>query len=394
MSVDQAVSLAIAGNPRLKALGHDIAAAERGVASANALTNLSVTFTPGITRAGSDEELLVSQPLEINGTRTARGGIARARKAAVEAEALGELREAVYGVKVAYFSLARAQERKALAEDVTKLAAELHRIAQREFELGNRAGVDRMQTGLEANRAKQQAVLAAAEYESALAELNTELGRAPTEALVVTPLVFAGPSALSAEQLLKQALEGRSEVRLSQATQQGFMQEARLARAEGLPDLIPQFRVDSVTRAPRESGFGIGISIPILDYGSRRNRIKQAEEDTKAEVQRQKAVENRISQEVTQALTRLRAAESVLQTFEAGMLDEAKKLVQATQTGFRLGDTTLATVLEAQRTYRNISSEYIEALVSHAQALAQVERATGSIPASLLDQLRIGGPQK
>ena len=61
----------------------------------------------------------------------------------------------------------------------------------------------------------------------------------------------------------------------------GRRHQARLARAEGRPDLTPQFRATSVTRGFREIGVGVGISLPFLDYGHRRNRVRQAEEAAK-----------------------------------------------------------------------------------------------------------------
>jgi len=388
LTMDEAVRRALAVHPRLRAALLDLVAAERRVAGASSLTNPSITLTPGFTRAGSDEEVLISQPLELNGTRAARTGIARAKLRAVEAEALGELRDIVFSTKSAFLGLAQAEEGLRLAEDVAKHAGQLDQIARRQVELGSRPGSDRTQTSIELSRAEQQAALARADYEAALAALNTMIGQAPREAVSVVSLAYEGAPTPDETMLIAQALASRTEVHLAAAAQDGFRQEARLARAEGLPDLAPQFRMEGVTRHPREGGFGIAISLPFFDHGSRRNRIKEAEAMAKSEAQRRLAIEAEIRQEVVTAISRLKAAEAVMQSFEGGLLSNARKLLESTLTGFRLGDTSLTTVLEAQRTFRTVEAEHIEALAAHGEALIQLERATGAVPASLLTELR------
>ena len=77
-SMDEVVAIAIKSNPRMSAAALELVAAYLGVRSANALADPNIVFAPGITSlSGTGEELLVSQSLELNGTRAARAGIAR-----------------------------------------------------------------------------------------------------------------------------------------------------------------------------------------------------------------------------------------------------------------------------------------------------------------------------
>jgi cobalt-zinc-cadmium efflux system outer membrane protein len=131
----------------------------------------------------------------------------------------------------------------------------------------------------------------------------------------------------------------------------------------------------------------VSISLPFLDYGSRRNQIRQAEAAAKAEEQRLLATQNQIRQEVVQALARLSAAQAVVNEFRSGLLDESRKVLEASSKGFELGETTIVSLLEAQRTFRAVQTEYIDALTSHALARVALERAMGTVPASLLPSL-------
>ena len=384
LTADDAVALAVRQNPRLSAAARDIAAAEAGVSAARARTNPNILFTPAITPGGSDEELLVQQPLELNGTRGARTGVARAELRQTRAEAAVELRFLVFQTKNAYYELARAQELRAVAQEVLRTAQEFDRITRRMVEVGTRPGIDQVQTGIEVTRAQQQVTLAEAQVTAALAALNTLMGRTPAEPVAaLAPLAFT-PAPHDPAAAAQAALASRAEIEAEQARGDQFRQQARLARAEGRPDLIPQFRAGGITRGIEDAGVGVGISLPLLDYGSRRARVRQAEAGARAQEARVTATQQQVRQEVEQALARLAAAETVIRSYQLGVLDQARRLLAASQTGFQAGQTSIVQYLEAQRTYRSVLSEYTNALADYAQAHAELERVTAAVPATLI----------
>lgn len=386
LTVDQAIAAAIRHNPRLSTVAREIAAAEAGVRSARALTNPSLTFTPAIIRGGSDEEILLQQPLELNGTRAARTGVARAQLRQTQAEAIVELRTLVFETRAAYYDLARAQELRALAQQVLRTAEEFSRGVRRQAEEGLRPGIDQTQAEIEAARSRQQVTLAEAQVGTARAALNTLLGQ-PTEAptAAVTPIPFT-PAKVDRDALVLQALSGRAEITAEEARRQGFREEARLARAQGRPDLAPQFRTESVLRAPREPGIGVGVTLPLLDWGSRRNRIRQAEESARAQEARIASTQAQVRREVDQAVARLKAAETVVREYQGGVLDQARRLLEGSLRALQIGapNASILTALEAQRTYRGVLTDYTNALTEHAQAYAELERAIAAVPADRL----------
>lgn len=389
LTVEEAVALAIRNNPRLSAAVRNREAARLGVRLARALTNPEVVFVPGVTVGGSDEEVLVQQRLELNGTRAARTGIANAQLLAAEARAVVELRNLVFETKVAYYELARAQEKLALAREVLKIAEEFERIARRQVELGARPGIDVVQAGIEVSRARQQVLQAESQTASARAALNTLLGRDPAEPIVSLFLLLPTVAVVDTDAVLQQAFAARAEIAAEEAVADSFRQEARLARAEGFPDLAPQFRAESVTRGGiRNFGFGIALTLPLFDYGSRHHRIRQVEEAARAQADRITAVHNQVRQEVKQALAQVRAAEAVLKEYAQGLLEQSRRLLEASRVGFQEGKTSIIAVLEAQRTYRGVQTEYINAQADYALALAELERATGAIPASMVPEVR------
>ena len=393
LTAEDAVTLAVKNNPRLSAAIRDVVAGQSGVRSARTLTNPNFIFAPGLTSiSGSGDELLLSQPLELNGTRSARTGVANAQLRVTQAEAVVELRGLVASTKSAYYQLEQARELQIVAQEALQNAQEFDRITRLLVEGGRRPGIDLAQTGIEVGRAQQQVTLADAQVTVALAALNTFLGRPADTPIGPLTSLAPLPNDLTDSSLVQQALQNRAEIASVQATRDTFLQEARLARAEGRPDLAPQLRFGSLVRGvPNESsgngvGIGLGISLPIFDYGSRRNRIRQAEESARAQTDRITATQNQVQQEVTQAIARLRAAQAVAQNYQQGLLDQSRRLLEGSRKAFQEGaaGTSVLTILEAQRTYRAVQTDYINALANQAQARAELERAAGAVPASLL----------
>ena len=388
LTVEEAVTRAIKQNPRLVAALREVVVAQSGVRSARALTNPNFVFTPGLTSiGGSDEELLFQQPLELNGARAARTGVASAQLRQAQARAIVELRDLVADTKAAYYELARAQELLSLSQESLKVAEEFDRITRRQVDLGSRPGIDQVLTGIEVTRARQLMILAQSRVTTALAALNTLMGRLPTEPIAPLPTLTFTPANVDGDAAAQLALKARAEIAVEASLQEAFRQEARLARAEGRPDLVPQIRAESVIRGLHNGGIGLGVTLPFLDYGSRRHRIRQAEAAASAQEARIAATQNLVRQEVEQALARLRAAEEVIKGYQQGILEQARRLLDGSRTGFQAGLTSVVAVLEAQRTYRAVLAEYTNALADYAQARAELERATGAVPADLLPRL-------
>lgn len=387
LTVDEAVIQAVKNNLRLSAATRDILAARSGVRSAQSLANPEIVFTPA-TAGGSDQELLIQQPLEINGVRAARTGIARAQARKAQAQAVIELRTLVFDTKTAYYGLAQAHDRLALARESLHFADEFDRIASQQVELGARPGIEVTQTSIEVARARQQVTLAESEVVSAIAALNTRMGRSPDTAIGMLTLASAASTIPQKEDAVRLALAARAEITAEEAEAEAFHQEARLARAEGLPDLAPQFRAGKVTRGVGDTAVGLGITIPLIDYGGRRNRIRQAEESARAQSDRIAVARNQVKLEIEQALARVHASADVIKSYRQGVLEQSRRLLEGSRIGFQEGKTNIVAVLEAQRTFRAVQAEFTKAQADYALALAEFERATGAVPASLLPEPR------
>ena len=389
LNVDEAVRQAIRNNPRLSASTRDVLAAQQGSRAARALANPQIVFAPALTGVGSDTEALIQQPLELNGTRAARADAAQARLRATIADSTTALRDLVFDTKAVCYGLARARGQFALSQDLLRASQEFDSLTRQGVELGSRPAVEQIQSGIEVIRARQQVTLAQSQADRAQAALDTLMGRSPeipVQALAPLPTVF---TPVDHDASLRQALAARTDITSAEATAQALGQDARGIRAEGLPDLAPQYRATSVTRGFHDAGFGIGLTLPLLDYGSRRGRMRQAEEAARAQEDRATALRAQVRQEVEQAISQVQASDTVLADYPQGLLGQARGLLDASRLGYQEGKTSIVSLLEAQRTYRAVENESIDAQVNAVLARAELERAAGSFPpTALIEKVR------
>lgn len=382
-TIDRAVETALRNHPRVAAARKDRDAAALGSRSAAALSNPHLLLSPAIGSInGTTEELLLTQPLEINGGRTARRRAASARETEAAHRLEGEIRSVVAEVKLAYVALWRERMLRELAVAGRDDVAEIDALTRRQVELGSRAGVDATRSGLERVRAEQRVALAEGRLRAARTALAVAMGLDP---LADTGIPAAPPDPVELPDLavaLALAQRARADVAAETALVEAARAENAAVRAEGLPDLAPQFRSQQVlTRRPtsRDYGFSVAIQWPVLDWGGRRARLAQGKAAIAAQEDRLTALRRTVSGEVAGAHARLAAAKAVLEGYGEAATG-ADRLLEAVRIGYREGSVPLPAVLDAQRVHRETMVERIEARAEAATAWIEFERAAARYP--------------
>ena len=388
LTADGAVALIARKNLGVLAALKDVFAAQSGVRSAAALTPPVFTIGPALQAGGTTDGFLFEQPLELNGTRGARADVARAQLRLSQAQAVAQLQALVYTARTDVYALARAQGRLRLVREGRQIAEQFDEIARKQVALGARPGIERRQTAVEAARARTLEAQAAGEEQAARANLNAYLGRAPLDPIDAALGTDAGaaptpPDIAAAEQ---QALRSRAEVAVAEATRDIPSARARLGRAQGRPDIAPEFRISQITPTYMDAGLGVVITVP-LDYGTRRNQIRADEQTADADQSRVTGTQAQVRLDAAQAAVRLGAAQDALREYDGGLLEDAQAVLDAALFGFQEGATTIISVLDAQRTYQAVAAERLDAQAQAAQARADFDRAVGAVPPVLLTEL-------
>ncbi len=173
---------------------------------------------------------------------------------------------------------------------------------------------------------------------------------------------------------IKEALDHHPEVRK-------FQQLIDVADAHY--DQVREARVPNVTisgsyqRDAGREGFVGGLSFPLPLWNLKEGDIAEAlslRRQTEAQLQTVKAMVKRgISEQVQTANT----ASIQINTFEQGLLTQAKEAVRIARTSFKFGEASLLDVLDAQRTLWQAFQGYAHARFDLAIALTELERLVG-----------------
>ncbi|MHB9022980.1 MAG: TolC family protein [Armatimonadota bacterium] len=375
LTLEAAIQYARTHHPALLAAHEDVIAATATVRGAKVLSNPEITITPGVLgSAGSDEVFSLSQPLEVNGVRTARTKVATGHLDAARADIQIAERDVVLAVKTAYWDLAQAQALVAVDIENVQHAEALLTAANKQVELGNEPTSHAMKVEIELIRARQQLARTQATVRHAMAILNTAIGRVPSTPIMLAETLTMPTVAFNETELLQLGLIKRPEIARAQAMVRIGEGEVDGAKASRRPDIAVQVRQEDWGG---NGGAGVGISLPLIDWGYAKAERQRATAALHAQQQRIEVVRNAVRQDIAAALVGVRTAESQLQTLRGQVLDPAEKLAAMAQLGYQEGATNYLEVLEARRTVRAVKEEYIVTLGEYHKALAQLTWAAG-----------------
>ena len=290
-------------HPLARALALELEATRwRGRAEA-AFAPMSVYLAPMISDGGSGEELIVQQPLELNGGQRARAALSHARCQLHRAEAQSALNELLTQTAEAFVDAYAYQRR---------LEAVAHYVQT----------LDALQPQGAIHEPREAALTQAAElrlaHRRALYRLNALLQRPLDAPLVLLP-VQAVPDTPAADDAVD-----------ADAAQLALLQaELRLMRTRLLPDVVLQARVEKFAGNSTRPAYALMLEFPLIDYGARRAEIRGQQLLIEAQTLRIEAAR-------LQAQAEQRAAEDAYRLAQARLVQAQRRLDTLTAAGARL----------------------------------------------------------
>lgn len=444
IALDELIRRALENNPQLPiAQQHEEAARER-VGAARAFPNPTLELAPRLigNREAADEEMILSQPLDLFGRRRARTDVAAAELRAAQAQSTLAERSLIVSVKNAAADLFAAQEAENLGSVQVEVAQLFRDAAARRAELGDVPPVQVQRAELELLRMQNELTNIQAKRLEHRATLNQLIGQTPETPLRVTLSISTtlsdalrlhpsaqstsaitdtatkststatngaagiAPStpvetatsvetALSAdnnlvvlrEQILPDILVNRPDIAGAQATLEARRAQARVLARERLPQVDLQVRRSSVFSSGSTALRAV-ITMPLFDLGSNKHARRALEAEAHAQEAQIALLQSQGMMHVEHALIRLQQQQQTLERYRSGILPQTLDLLRKTQIGYAQGASTHLEVLEAQRTLRAVQSEYLQALIGARTSEAALESALGTAPSpELLDQI-------
>jgi outer membrane protein TolC len=352
LTLTDALQRVAQNHPLARAVALELEATRwRGRAEA-AFAPMSVYLAPMISDGGSGEELIVQQPLELNGGQRARAALSHARYQLHRAETQSALNELLTQTAEAFVDAYAYQRRlEAVAHYVQTLDALQPQVA----------------VHAPRETAQAQAMEVGEAHRRALYRLNALLQRPLDAPLVLLP-VQAVPDTPAADDAVD-----------ADAAQLALLQaELRLMRAQLLPDVVFQARVEKFAGNSTRPAYALVLVFPLLDYGARRAEIR-------AQQLRIQAQELRIEAARLQAQAEQRAAEDAYRTARAQLTQAHHRVERLTAARAQTVANDASTLLEHATELWRARMELIDA--EHRALRAWV--AWKSIDEAFLKEVRL-----
>lgn len=374
LSLEQAVGLARANRASVQAAQLRL---EQARLAGKALgtfssTSLQIGYSTDVNVGGTDGDLVISQPIDIGGRRSAGRLTGQAGILLAEAnlrQTLGELQSEVVSL---YVGAVAANQRLRIAAEAEDSASRLLGAVKSLVEGGKLPGVQATRVSIELDRARGVRKQRAADLAASVRRLSAATGFDGSLSVGDFPQLVA-------EDITEAELESqRSELLVLAAETAAAEAEVRTAKLDRRPQLELQARRSPWQYTSPVYGARIQLSFPLSDAG--RSRAEEGAANKRAEASRRS-----LSDGLTIAKAELEAekleiggAQGQITDLESA-LASGRDLIARTQTGLKEGANTLIDVLDALRAVREIEEALVGARETLATAQAHYLKATGSL---------------
>ncbi len=250
------------------------------------------------------------------------------------------------------------------------------------LELGSIMETDAIQSKLEAGMLMNDRLQAAANRRNALHQLNLMAGVAALDTLFVPQIEMDGIiRSFNLNSLIEVAVQNRSDVVSARLYMEVSEKNTVLVKRERKMDLDVKLGLEDGYTVPNSGSgakiFSAGVGIPLKFSNFNKGEIDAAELFEQQTEKQYTFVTQKITNEIVTAHQNFLSTEKQVINFQENLLQQSEQVLKGKIYSYDRGETSLLEVLNAQRTFNEIQSSYIEILVDNYMALVELERAAG-----------------
>lgn len=331
---------------------------------------------------GNDVTLYAfSQPLPLNGRLSHQKAIARASLKGAEAERRYQYLVLEQQTANRFRQLQLTTATLALAEERLKLADDLKAASLRREQAGELSKLERLRVGLIREEAQQILDSVEGEYNEALSLYRAYLGLPSAVEPTLAPLTPVGsvpPLETFELNLARQPLLEVAQRRIGAARS-----KVKLARSSRWPDpVFSVFQEEDFLDGRRQeyTGFGLSITVPLWDRKSGQQSQFLAEVvQAQSELQ---VLRRDITSRVKQSYLHLNHLVQQGEHYRVHVFKPAQQVLDLTNKAYLAGEVEILSLIDANSTYFNAHTRYLELLQQAWLEMAELQLAAGR---SILD---------
>jgi cobalt-zinc-cadmium efflux system outer membrane protein len=388
--LSQAVDEALKNNPEIHALKSKLESARARGGQATYLEDPELNMEawgiplnhPVKYRSANPLIIGMRQKLPFFGKLVLKGEMAVQEVRIAEEELRAKEQEVLSKVKAAYADYFMTSKSVEIYKELLDLTRHTSTTAEGLYRVGKTPQQDVIRALLEQTELLNKLTSAERDLLISQAKLNTLLSRRP-DFYVGLPLeseLKSVPSPVA--QLEKIAIEQRPEVRALESSISKSETALQLAeRNRKYPDFMVglQYWVAPDQRPRHMYAPMVTLTIPFSPWtkGKHDYEIQEALAEREAAKASLAATKNMALLELREAFSKLEAATKSVSFYRDGLLPQAEQSFQAAVAAYQTGGVNFMTLLDAQRTIRDVRMGYYKALVDYEQSRADLERAVG-----------------
>ena len=375
LTLQAAMDRALAANPTIAAAQLRGAIGAAGLALARERPNPEAAFE--IEKEAPKQSYALAVPLELGGKRGKRIAVSEATIRAGRAELAATIAQVRNDVRRAYYDALVADARRIVLRELRDVSQRTRDTAQVRFDAGDAPRLEVLQAGLALAAAENEAVATQGASIAAGARLNALLGQ-PLDAAQPLPTAIDNGSPVVMSAALDLARSGNTE--LAVLDRQIDEQRAKLvlARALRVPDVIPTATLTHDAQPEFTYGWRVGVSITLPIFTSHRAGVTVEQATLDQLMAQRTATELRITGDVAAAAAIAESQRLAYERYRTLILPQAQQVEQLAQDSYQLGQTGIATLLQALQASRDIRLRSLDTVSQWQTALADLERAIGA----------------
>jgi len=327
----------------------------------------------------------ISYPINLGNKRGANISLAKSQKELAQSALDAYFQNLRAEATLGYFNAIR---QKKLLEVQTEIYDRMNKLAQADslrLKNGSINATDARQTKLEARSQQNLVFQADADFQNSLIFLAQLQGKSSVE-VAISP---SGDFPLQKRDfdlnaLIQSAIERRSDLQVAIRNKEISEKQLRLIRANRAFEFSLSAGLSHSTEvkneiapAPAFNSYSGGISIPLKLSALNKGEVLAAREAVSQSETSLKDIQLQITTEVSQAWVAFKSSEKQMLHYKNGMIDEATQILDARTYAYQRGETGISDLLNAQRTFNEVMTDYYETLYQYAESLVNLEKAAG-----------------
>jgi outer membrane protein, heavy metal efflux system len=388
--LSQAVEEALKNNPEIHALRSKLESARARGGQATYLEDPELNMEawgvplnhPVKYRSANPLIIGMRQKLPFFGKLALKGEMAVQEVRIAEEELRAKEQEVLSKVKAAYADYFMTSKSVEIYKELLDLTRHTSTTAEGLYRVDKTPQQDVLRALLEQTELLNKLTSAEKDRLISQAKLNTLLSRPPESHVGLPQELDLRSVPVSTSQLEKLAIEQRPELRALESSISRSETAVQLAeRNRKYPDFMVglQYWV-APDQSPRHMYAPmVTLTIPFSPWtkGKHDYEVQEALAERQAAKANFVAMKNMALLELREASAKLEAAMKSVSIYRDGLLPQTEHSFQAAVAAYQTGGVNFMTLLDAQRTIRDVRMGYYKALVDYEQSRADMERAVG-----------------